>query len=72
MNIVTWNVRGLNKVYKQKELKVIIKENKIGLLAILEHRVVEKLETKIIQKIAQGWRWISNASSNNKGRIWII
>lgn len=72
MNIVTWNVRGLNKAYKQKELKVVIKENKIGLLAILEHRVVEKLETKIIQKIAQGWRWISNASSNNKGRTWII
>lgn len=34
-----WNVRGMNKVYKQKELKVFIQENKVGLMAITETRV---------------------------------
>lgn len=41
MKFITWNVRGLNKVYKQKELKSFIIENKVSIIAILENRVNE-------------------------------
>lgn len=62
--IVTWNVRGLNKTYKQNELKEFIKENKLGLIAILEHRMYDQKAEKIITKIIPGWSWVSNMSSN--------
>lgn len=41
MSVVTWDVRGLNKAYKQQELKGFIKEKKVVLLAIIEHRMNE-------------------------------
>ena len=34
MNKVARNVRGLNEVYKHKELKVFSHENEVGVVAI--------------------------------------
>lgn len=41
MNLVTWNVRGLNKPYKQKEFRLFMKNNNVVIIAVLEHRVKE-------------------------------
>nr|XP_009590938.1 uncharacterized protein LOC104088038 [Nicotiana tomentosiformis] len=70
--IVTWNVRGLNKVYKQKELRLFIRENNIVLIAILEHRVKENKAGQVIKKVAVGWDWRVNYSYCAKGRIWLF
>ncbi|XP_075101938.1 uncharacterized protein LOC142177361 [Nicotiana tabacum] len=72
MNVVTWNVRGLNKTYKHKELRIAIKENKMGLLTVLEHRIKECKAEKIIKKIVPGWEWVSNYGNNTTGRFWIL
>lgn len=40
--IVSWNVRGLNKVYKHKELKMFLTDNNVSMLADIEHRVREQ------------------------------
>ncbi|XP_070023440.1 uncharacterized protein LOC142179626 [Nicotiana tabacum] len=71
MNIIVWNVRGMNKVYKQKELKKFIRENKVVLIADLENRVKETKAEGIIKKIFNNWRWTANYSQAPGGRIWI-
>lgn len=72
MKLVSWNIRGLNKSYKQNEMQRYIKEHNISILDIIEHRVQEKYSQKIIQKIAPKWEWCANYDSGDKGRIWVI
>ncbi|XP_075108980.1 uncharacterized protein LOC142180803 [Nicotiana tabacum] len=72
MKVITWNVRGVNKVYKQKELMEFIKVNKVNVIAIIEHRVKECKDRQVINKIVPNWEGISNISLNNKGRIWLL
>lgn len=72
MMLVTWNVRGLNKAYKQKKMQKFIRENRISIIAIVEYRVQEKYSSKIINKIAPKWKWCTNYESGGKGRIWIV
>ncbi|XP_070014729.1 uncharacterized protein [Nicotiana sylvestris] len=72
MSVITWNVRGFNKAYKQKKTKEFIKQNKKAVITLVEHRIKEQKATGITNKIAPGWQWISNFSSNNKSRIWIL
>ncbi|XP_075077386.1 uncharacterized protein LOC142164109 [Nicotiana tabacum] len=72
MKLVTWNVRGLNKLYKQKEMKEFIKENNIAIIAIVEHRVTELVAKKIKNKIAPQWNWCNNYGTGDRGRIWLL
>lgn len=39
LNLATWNIRGLNKVYKHREVKEFLKDNKIALIILVEHRI---------------------------------
>ena len=34
-----WDVRGMNKRYKQKEIKVLLQKNKVTLAGLIETRV---------------------------------
>lgn len=42
---------------KQKELKVLLRENNVVLVAVLEHRVNDNKAGQIIKRIATGWEW---------------
>ncbi|XP_016435958.1 uncharacterized protein LOC107762145 [Nicotiana tabacum] len=72
MSVITWNVRGLNKTYKQKEIKEFIRGNNKAIITLVEHRVKDQKENAVIKKIAPGWEWVSNSSVNYKRRIWIM
>ncbi|XP_009602893.1 uncharacterized protein LOC142168793 [Nicotiana tabacum] len=72
MKIIASNVRGVNKVYKQKEVKKFITNNDVGLIAILNNRVKEENASRVINKITTNWRWCANYSHSSKGRIWIV
>ncbi|XP_070057316.1 uncharacterized protein [Nicotiana tomentosiformis] len=48
MSVVTWNIRGLNKAYKQKEIKEFIKQNKKAVIALVEHGIKEQKASSII------------------------
>lgn len=71
MKVVTWNVRGFNKVYKHKELIKFLQVNKVDMIAILEHRVLRKCAEKIITKIAPGWGALCKYQTG-KGRVWLL
>ncbi|XP_059301911.1 uncharacterized protein LOC132053828 [Lycium ferocissimum] len=62
MNIFTWNVKGSNQGYKQKELKEYIANNSVRLIAIIETRVKMDNADSIAKKMARGWNWINNYS----------
>ncbi|XP_060170802.1 uncharacterized protein LOC132601754 [Lycium barbarum] len=72
MRVVTWNVRGLNNGQKQNDLKKFIVDNKVDIIAVLEHRVAQQKATPIIKKVARGWESVYYYSPNRKGRIWLM
>ncbi|XP_059315396.1 uncharacterized protein LOC132066006 [Lycium ferocissimum] len=72
MWVVTWNVRGLNQAYKQKELQVFVQRNKVGLLAIVEHRVHQKNAARVVKQVFPRWQWQHNYQVGGKGRIWVV
>ncbi|XP_075108929.1 uncharacterized protein LOC142180761 [Nicotiana tabacum] len=72
MIISTWNIRGLNKPYKQKELKNFLQKNKIDILGCLETRVKEKKAKKILYKAAKDWGYCCNYTKAENGRIWVL
>ncbi|XP_023733558.2 uncharacterized protein LOC111881398 [Lactuca sativa] len=66
MNFGAWNIRGLNKVVKQKEV------NNLDMCGILESHVsVWKLK-KICDKIFKRWDWVSNCNSCIRGTRIIV
>ena len=46
-----WNVRGMNKRYKQKKIKLLLK-NKVNLAGLVETRV----KSKFLEEYHQGGR----------------
>ena len=65
-------MRGMNKRYKQKEIKLFLQNNKVSLAGLIETRVKEVNVKAIIKGIAQGWRSLHNYKEAANGRIWII
>lgn len=72
MIVVTWNIRGLNKAHKQKELKNFLLKNKVDILGCIETRVKEPKAHTIINKIAKGWKYHLNYPMATNGRIWLL
>ncbi|KAK4707488.1 hypothetical protein R3W88_032980 [Solanum pinnatisectum] len=72
MKLVTWNTKGINNLHKQKEIKLFLTENKVEITALLEHKIKEHKAGKVIQKIAQCWKWEANYEHTDKGRMWLL
>jgi exonuclease III len=47
MNLLIWNVSGLNHPSKQKEAKSMIQRHKISLICLIETRVKENKANKV-------------------------
>ena len=67
-----WNVRGMNKKYKQKEIKLFLQNNKVSLAGLIETSVKEFNVKATPKGIAQGWWIMHNYREASNGRIWII
>ena len=73
MNVLIWNVRGLNDPVKQKAVVGRIRENKIHLVCLLETRIKEIKMQAVISRHFQGWQMFHNYSEGARnGRIWIL
>lgn len=71
MRILPWNVRGCNKPFKQKEVKLFLKINKIDVAMLLETRVKKEKYQKVKEKMCRGWDSAHNYDSAVNGRIWL-
>lgn len=72
MRLIVWNVRGCNKPFKQKEIKLFPKSNKVNVAALLETRVKREKSQKILEKIGRVWNSLNNYDYAVNGRIWIM
>ncbi|XP_059284882.1 uncharacterized protein LOC132038189 [Lycium ferocissimum] len=71
MIISSWNIRGLNLPFKQKELKAFMLKNKVSLMAVLETRVKENKVAKVTQTLGVDWQLGFNYNYATNGRIWV-
>ncbi|XP_075074605.1 uncharacterized protein LOC142162181 [Nicotiana tabacum] len=53
MNLCTWNIKGLNKPHKQKELRLFLRKYKVDVMECLETRVKERKSARIISQVAR-------------------
>lgn len=60
MTWLFWNVRGINKRYKQKELKLYLRDNQIRLASLVETRVKENKAQSIARKVDPKWDRLTN------------
>ncbi|XP_060190886.1 uncharacterized protein LOC132620215 [Lycium barbarum] len=72
MTWLFWNVRGINKRYKQKELKQYLLNKRIKLAGIVETRVKEQNMANRLNKIAPRWSSYANYQEAVNGRIWFL
>ena len=63
---------GMNKRYKQKEIKLLLQQNKTSLARLIETRFKEVNIKATLKAIAPGWRIIHNYKEAANGRIVII
>lgn len=66
-----WNICCPNKQKKHKIIKKwCTNNNEFG--AVLENRVKEAKEPRIISKVFPGWSSINNYEHHRLGRIWVV
>ena len=69
--ICSWNIRGLNWLNMQEDVRIFLQEKQIGLVGLLETKVKEDKVDRIANNIFQGWNWHHNFTSHIRRRIWI-
>ncbi|GKA65218.1 sodium/hydrogen exchanger 6 [Tanacetum coccineum] len=66
-SVASWNIRGLNRTPKQKEVRQVVNENNLSVCAILESHVDVAVVYDTCKKVCKRWKWISNGSLCPKG-----
>lgn len=72
MNIIGWNIRGLNSGTRLVDLKKVIEDNKVGLLGLMETRVKAKNVSRIMHNLPTHWKVVNNYAHSSKGRLWVL
>lgn len=71
MKFLVWNVRGLNDLSKQREVRNMVRRLRVDVVCLIETRVkVEKVD-KITEAMLPEWGIFSNYEFNPLGRIWV-
>ena len=58
MKWLFWNVRVMNKRYKQKEIKLLLLQ-KVTMAGLIETRVKEKNMKTVLKGIVPGWKMLN-------------
>ncbi|KAL2934380.1 LINE-1 retrotransposable element ORF2 protein [Bienertia sinuspersici] len=67
--ILTWNIRGLNKPHKQKEVRNFLLHENVGLVCLLEKKVNNNNFRNVHNGVFQGWCLTTNFQFHKGGRI---
>ena len=65
-------MRGLNRSFKQGEVRAMVMHNHVALLGINETRVKRSGSDRIVKDILRGWQFIHNYERHRNGRIWVL
>jgi hypothetical protein len=71
MKVLSWNIRGLNKAFKQKEVKKLVRSLNISILCLVETKIRKEKMDRIVATMVPGWETLHNYSAHCYGRIWI-
>jgi exonuclease III len=72
MNILCWNVRGLNSPFKQHEVAGLMKSKKFDVCGLLETKLSSS-KVAFMQKFwLKNWKFVSNAEIANTARIVLL
>ncbi|GKA17514.1 putative reverse transcriptase domain-containing protein [Tanacetum coccineum] len=66
-SVASWNIRGLNRAPKQKEVRHVVNENNLSVCAILESHVDVAVIYNTCKKVCERWKWTSNGNLCPKG-----
>lgn len=69
MNIISWNVRGLNKPHKIQEVGDFIHINKPDVIALVENKLKDRKTYKSVKNIRSKAHFRTNNSEGSEGRI---
>src|SRR3954465_3426553 len=70
--ITTWNVRGINKVARHREVCSYFSTFNVPIIALLDTRVKKDNASKIRLNFGKDWSYLDNYSHHNNGRIWLM
>lgn len=69
--IVSWNVRGLNKAGKLREISSRLLELQPEIAILIETRVKENKAAKVREKLRLNGNYLDNYTCHANGRLWI-
>ena len=61
-NLASWNIRGMNLLPKQKEVRQVISDNHLSICSILESHVPLDRLASVCSFVFCNWNWTSNGS----------
>ncbi|GJV02850.1 RNA-directed DNA polymerase, eukaryota, reverse transcriptase zinc-binding domain protein [Tanacetum coccineum] len=63
-----YQLLGLTQTSKQDEVKLLIREERISMCAIVETRLRKKSVNSVCENLNEDWLWVSNAVESRKGK----
>ncbi|KAL9243881.1 hypothetical protein vseg_017718 [Gypsophila vaccaria] len=66
-----WNIRGMNRSRKRKELNFFLKNKEVGLFGLLETKIKNKALLRAVENF-ESWCVSTNNGYHAGGRIWIV
>ena len=72
MNILCWNIRGLNSPLKQHEVAILLKKKRVDVCALVEAKLSELKIEQMGRFRLKRWKIASNATASSSARIVLI
>ncbi|GAB2303773.1 hypothetical protein Dimus_038959 [Dionaea muscipula] len=72
MILAFWNIRGFNKILKQKEVQRFLRAQRVDLFALLETKIAQANLDKIMTKFFESWHFTTNFAFHPAGRILLM
>ena len=71
MIISSWNIRGLNRTNKQREVAQLIHNHSIDVMGIVETKIKIGKQDSVQFKMLPNWDFFTNVKSDSTNRIWL-
>ena len=72
MKLASWNIRGVNKPFKQQEVRSLVFSNNISLFGLNETRVHQDNCSRVAEALLKGWKVLVNYNYHPNGRICVF